>query len=198
MDADDTEVPVRVNTTTLPRAVLILVLFALAVFSWSQIYFRAEHAPDVSSSSHPKFFIDNAKVRRFNSSGELEYTLNADTVYGSKNGTSLRLTRPRVIHSTASQALVISSADMGEMLQRDELDLRGNVTLSFAPPGNRPTTTATTTSAHVNLKTGLVTSDQAANFTRETLTGRGVGFSYDNETGLLMINSDVSLTLIAK
>jgi LPS export ABC transporter protein LptC len=196
MDADDTEVPVRVNTTTLPRAVLILVLFA--IFSWSQIYFRAEHARDFSSSSHPKFFIDNAKVRRFNSSGELEYTLNADTVYGSKNGTSLRLTRPRVIYSTASQALVISSADMGEMLQRDELDLRGNVTLSFAPPGNRPTTTATTTSAHVNLKTGLVTSDQAANFTRETLTGRGVGFSYDNETGLLMINSDVSLTLIAK
>jgi LPS export ABC transporter protein LptC len=198
MDVHNAKVPVRMNGITFPKAALILVLFALTIFSWSQIYFRAEHAQGLSSGSHPKFFIENAKVRRFNSSGELEFTLNADTVYGSKNGTSFSLTRPRVIHNTASQAIVISSADLGEMLQRDNLDLRGNVTLSFTPPEGRPKTAATTNAAHVNLKTGRVTSDQPATFTREKMNGRSIGFSYSNGQGLLMLNSDVSLTLKAR
>ena len=197
MDVDKKKVRVRMNVTSLQKVALILALFTLAIFSWSKIYFRAEHERGVSSQTSPKFFIENAQVRRFNSSGRLEFTLNADTVFGSEDGTSFRMTRPHVAHNTSTQAIAVTSADSGEMLQRDELDLRGNVTLSFTPHGKRPKTTATTTSAHINLKTGLITSDQPANFTRETLTGRGVGFSYDNGKGLLMINSDVSLTLIA-
>jgi len=197
MGFDNEKVRVRMNVSTLQKVALILALFALAIFSWSQIYFRAEHARGLSPQTNPKFFIENAHVRRFNSSGRLEFTLKAETVFGSENGTSFRMTRPHVVHNTATHAKGVTSADMGEMFQRDKLDLRGNVTLSFTPPDKGPTTTATTTSAHINLKTGLVTSDQPANFTRETLTGRGVGFSYDNEKGLLMINSDVSLTLIA-
>lgn len=198
MGAYNKKVLVGMNVTTLQKVALILALFALAIFSWSEIYFRAEHARGLSSKTSPKFFIENAQVRRFNSSGGLEFTLNADTVFGSDDGTSFRMTRPHVVLNTATQARGVTSADMGEMLQRDKLDLRGNVTLSFIPPDKRPKTTATTTSAHIDLKTGLVTSDQPASFTRETLTGRGVGFSYDNEEGLLMLNSDVSLTLIAK
>ena len=197
MDADNKKVRVRMTVTALQKVALIFALFALAIFSWSQIFFSAEHEHGLSSQTSPKFFIENAQVRRFNSSGRLEFTLNADTVFGSEDGTSFRMTRPHVVHNTSTQAIGVTSADMGEMLQRDELDLRGNVTLSFTPPGKRPKTTATTTSAHINLKTGLITSDQPANFTRETLTGRGVGFSYDNQKGLLVINSDVSLTLIA-
>jgi len=198
MDADNKKVRVRMTVTALQKVALIFALFALAIFSWSQIFFSAEHEHGLSSQTSPKFFIENAQVQRFNSSGGLEFTLNADTVFGSDDGTSFRMTRPHVVHNTATQAIGVTSADMGEMLQRDKLDLRGNVTLSFIPPDKRPKTTATTTSAHIDLKTGLVTSDQPANFTRETLTGRGVGFSYDNEEGLLMLNSDVSLTLIAK
>jgi LPS export ABC transporter protein LptC len=198
MGADNKKVRVRMNVTNFQKVALILALFALAIFSWSQIYFRAENARGISSKTSPKFFIENAQVQRFNAAGRLEFTLNADTVLGSEDGTSFRMTRPRLVHITASHARGATSADLGEMRQRDELDLHGNVTFSFIPPDKRPKTAATTTSAHVNLKTGLVTSNQPANFTRGTLTGRGVGFSYDNEKGLLMINSDVLLTLIAK
>ena len=198
MDVDNKKVWVSMNVTTFQKVALILALFALAIFSWSKIYFRTEHARGLSSQASPKFFIENALVQRFNAAGTLEFTLIADTVFGLENGTSFRMTRPHLVHSTASQARGVTSADMGEMLERDELDLHGNVTLSFTPPDTRPKTTATTSSAHINLKTGLVTSDQPVNFTRETLAGRGVGFSYDNEEGLLVINSDVSLTMIAK
>ena len=198
MDADKKKVRVRMNVTRFQKVALILSLFALAIFSWSQIYSRAEHARELSTQGSPKFFIENAQVQSVNAAGRLEFTLNADTVFGSEDGKSFRMTRPHLAYSTASQTRGVTSADMGEMLQRDELDLRGNVTLSFTPPGKRSKTTGTTTSAHINLKTGLVTSDQPANFTRETITGRGVGFSYDNEEGLLVINSEVSLTMIAK
>ena len=186
------------NVTSFQKIALILALFALAIFSWSHIFFRAEQASVLSSKTNPKFFIENAQSRTFDSNGRLEFILNADTVFGAEDGTSFRMTRPHIVHNTATHARGVTSADMGEMLRRDELDLRGNVTLSFTPPGAHPETTATTTSAHINLKTGFVTSDQPVYFTRDTLTGRGVGFSYHNEEGLLMINSKVSLTLIAK
>ena len=130
------------NVTALQKAALILALFTIAIFSWSKIYFRAEHERGLSSQTSPKFFIENAQVRRFNSSGRLEFTLNADTVFGSEDGTSFRLTRPHVVHNTSTQAIGVTSADSGEMLQRDELDLLGNVTLSFTPHGKRPKTTA--------------------------------------------------------
>ena len=169
MDINNKKFWVRMNVTSFQKVALILALFALAIFSWSQIYFRSEDASSLSSQTNPKFFIEDAQVRRFNSSGTLEFTLIADTVFGLEDGTSFRMTRPHLVHSTASQARGVTSADMGEMLERDELDLHGNVTLSFTPPDTRPKTTATTSSAHINLKTGLVTSDQPVNFTRETL-----------------------------
>jgi lipopolysaccharide export system protein LptC len=170
----------------------------LAIVSWLQIFLRSEHALELSTYTKPKFFIENAWIRRFNSSGALEHTLTADTVMGSKNGTSFSMTRPNVIHNSESRAVSITSADSGEMLQRDELDLRGNVTLSLTYPDDRPKVSAATTAAHINLKTGIVTSDQPTNFTRETMTARGVGFSYDNDEGRLMINSNVSLTFNSK
>jgi len=198
MDINNKKFWVRMNVTSFQKVALILALFALAIFSWSQIYFRSEDASSLSSQTNPKFFIEDAQVRRFNSSGTLEITLIADTVFGLEDGTSFRMTRPHLVYSTASQAQVVTTADMGEMLERDELDLHGNVTLSFTPTDKRLKTTAATTTAHINLKTGLVTSDQPANFTRGTLSGRGVGFTYYNEEELLVINSDVSLTMIAK
>ena len=140
MGSDNEKVRVRMNVTTLQKVALILALFALAIFSWSQIYFRVEHTRGLSSQTSPKFFIENAQTRRFNSSGRLEFTLNTDTVFGSQDGTSFRMTRPHVVHNTATQARSVTSADMGEMLQRDKLDLRGNVTLSFTPPDKRPKT----------------------------------------------------------
>jgi len=186
------------RVTTFPRIALLVGLGSLAIISWIQIYLLSANLREFSSNAGPKFFIENAQVRRFNSNGALDFTLTADTVMGSKNGTAFSMLRPRVTHNGESHAVVITTADFGEILQRDKLNLRGNVTLSFNPSDKRPKAAATTTAAHVNLKTGVVTSDQPANFTRGTITGRGVGFSLDNEEGLLMINSDVSLTMNAK
>lgn len=176
------------------KALLLGLLSFLTVASWwahNSSLFSPQNK--IMSVRAPKFFLSEVTGKRFDIEGYEKSILTVDSIINSSEEES-NLVRPRLIFNESASSSFTVTADAGTTQDSETISLMGNVTLQVASGPALPDTSVATDFAIVNIPSEILKTEHKATVTRNSLIGFSEGFTYDSQTGLLNLLSDVTLT----
>ena len=175
------------------RLVAIAGLLLLGVWlAWMQEGTRTPpHASLPGEHGEPEAYIEEARVKRYNASGQHFQTLQAERATHYPEANLSQFAQPRIDHWTTSGQLWVLTARTGELQDQNKLLLQEDVRLQPENPGSLYTPELGTTRLWLNLEEGQAFTSDPVHFTSPAGSTHARGLKATLETGQLELLSQV-------
>ena len=181
---------------TIFAVALVFILLVLTIVTWWANYaeFFSIDKTNIDRTSTVNSFLHDVSILKFNGAGKAQSVLKFDSVVEIGENRTANLVRPVLIFEDQRRKTFVVTADHGERVQEDTLNLSGNVTLSIKEITSDEPIGISTDYVSIDLETGTARTQHLATVTRKSLAGSSDGFISYNANGMLNLLSNVELT----
>ena len=180
----------RFPTTRLFPLGLMLALALLTFYLERAV--REDESPPALRRHDPDYLVSNFTTTTYNRDGAVETVMSAERMVHYPDDGTTELYAPRVVQEKPREPRFSVRAERGQLSRDgDEIFLYGDVLLVRDASADRPEARMSTEFLHVLRERSLVRTDRQVKFVEGGRSLQGRGMEYNNESGSLVLHSNV-------